>query len=83
MNKTTPEPPEMRPEYDFAKGVRGKHAKAYRAGHTVQVTTADGAVQETHFTLADGAVMIDPDLKTRFPDSESVNRALRKLVAAK
>jgi hypothetical protein len=23
-------------EYDFSKGVRGKHCKAYRKGHTVE-----------------------------------------------
>ena len=26
---------EMRPEYDFSQGVRGKHYKAYRAGTNV------------------------------------------------
>ena len=26
---------EMRPEYDFSKGVRGKHHQAYRAGTNV------------------------------------------------
>lgn len=29
---------EMRSEYDFSKGVRGKHAKDMLAGYTVQVT---------------------------------------------
>lgn len=71
----------MRDEYDFSRGVRGKHYRAYRAGHSVRVTKADGTVEERHFTLEDGAVMLDPDLRSRFPDSESVNRALRKLLA--
>ena len=61
-------------------GVRGKHYRAYRAGHTVRVTKADGTADERHFTLEDGAVMLDPDLKAWFPDSESVNRALRGLL---
>jgi hypothetical protein len=79
MTKTSAAEPadEMRAEYDFSGGVRGKHHRAYRAGHTVRVHKADGAVEERHFTLADGAVMIDPDLRDRFPDSASVNRALR------
>ena len=47
----------------------------------VRVTKADGTVEERHFTIEDGAVMLDPDLRARFPDSESVNRALRTLVA--
>ena len=77
-----PEPAdEMRGEYDFSRGVRGRHYRAYRAGHTIRVTRADGTVAERHFTLADGAVMLDPDLRPRFPDSESVNKALRSLAA--
>ena len=32
-----PMPDEMKEEYDFSQGVRGKHYKAYRAGHTVQI----------------------------------------------
>ena len=81
MNKPDDNTMEMRAEYDFSQGVRGKHYRAYRAGHTVQVTKKDGTVEERHFTMEDGAVMLDPDLKVRFPDSESVNRALRTLVA--
>jgi hypothetical protein len=72
---------EMREEYDFSQGVRGKHYRAYRAGHVVRVRKSDGSVEERHFTLQDGAVMLDPDLKAQFPDSESVNKALRALVA--
>lgn len=71
---------EMREEYDFSRGVRGKHYRAYREGHTVRVTRANETVVECHFTLEDGAVMLDPDLRARFPDSESVNKALRPLL---
>jgi hypothetical protein len=72
---------ELRAEYDFSQGVRGKHFRDYRAGHSVRVEKADGTVEEHHFTLADGAVMLDPDLRDRFPDSEAVNNALRSLAA--
>ena len=72
---------DMKDEYDFSGGVRGKHYRAYRAGHSVRVTKADGSVEEHYFTLEDGAVMLDPDLKTRFPDSDAVNKALRSLAA--
>ena len=71
----------LRAEYDFSQGVRGKHFRDYRAGHSVRVKKTDGSVEEHHFTLADGAVMLDPDLKARFPDSEAVNNALRSLAA--
>lgn len=71
---------EMRDEYDFSEGVRGKHYDAYRAGHSVRVQKSDGSVEERHFTLQDGAIMLDPDLRAQFPDSESVNKALRSLM---
>ena len=32
---------EMRPEYDFSQGVRGKHYQAYRAGTNVVFLEAD------------------------------------------
>jgi hypothetical protein len=51
---------EMRPEYDFSKGVRGKHHQAYREGTNV--------------------VFLEADLAVVFPDSASVNQALRLLV---
>ncbi len=70
---------EMREEYDFSQGVRGKHYQAYRAGHVVRVEKTDGSIEQRHFTLQEGAVMLDPDMKERFPDSESVNAALRSL----
>ncbi len=72
---------DMREEYDFSQGVRGKHYRAYRTGHVVRVRKSDGSVDERHFTLADGAVIVDPDLRKRYPDSEAVNKALRSLVA--
>jgi len=72
---------DMRPEYDFSAGVRGKHYLAYRQGHTVETHQADGAVIIQHFSLADGTVFIEPDVREYFPDTEAVNRALRGLIA--
>ena len=74
---------DMRPEYDFtnmAGGVRGKYHKAYRAGHTVKIHKADGTTLVQHFKLEDGAVMLEPDVREYFPDSEAVNTALRCLI---
>jgi len=51
---------EMRPEYDFSQGVRGKHYRAYQAGTNV--------------------VFLAPDIAAVFPNSASVNKALRLLV---
>ena len=72
---------DMREEYDFSGGVRGKHYKVYREGHTVHVHKSDGTTLVQYFTQEDGTVMLDPDIKAHFPDSESVNNALRSLLA--
>lgn len=73
----------MKSEYNFSnmKGaVRGKYYKAYRAGHKVEIRRADGAVLVQYFKLEEGAVMLEPDVKKYFPNSESVNKALRSLI---
>jgi hypothetical protein len=72
---------DMLPEYDFASGIRGKHYKSYRDGHKVKVHKSDGTTIIQYFTLEDGAVMLEPDVREYFPDSESVNKALRSLIA--
>jgi hypothetical protein len=52
-------PDEMRPEYDFTGGVRGRFFNEYQKGTNV--------------------VLLDPDVAEVFPDSTSVNEALRAL----
>ena len=52
---------DMRPEYDFSGGVRGKYVDRYRKGTNV--------------------VLLDPEVAAAFPDSTSVNDALRALLA--
>ena len=74
---------DLRPEYAFARmkgGVQGKYYKSYRAGHTVKVHKGDGTTTVQHFTLAEGAVLLEPDVHAHFPDSEAVNTALRCLI---
>lgn len=75
----------MRPEYDFkgmaGSDVRGKYHRAYSAGHRVEIHEADGTTTVQHFALEDGAVMLEPDVREYFPDSEAVNKALRGLIA--
>ncbi len=63
MKKTKRKPAkgEMRAEYDFSKGVRGKYAR--RIGRTTTL------------------VVLEPDVAEVFDTSESVNSALRALVA--
>ena len=47
------ESPEMLPEYAFKgkKGVRGKHYRFCRQGHTGRIHREDGTVSVRHFTL--------------------------------
>jgi len=73
---------EMLPEYDLSgkKGVRGKYYHAYQQGHTVRILQEDGNVIIQYFTLEEGAVLLAPDVRKYFPDSESVNQALRGLI---
>ena len=53
-------PTEMRAEYDFTGGIRGKYANRYRQGVN--------------------AILLEPELAEAFPDSKSVNDALRALL---
>jgi hypothetical protein len=73
---------DMLPEYNLTgkKGVRGKYYRAYRQGHTVRVLKEDGTTSLSYFTLEDGAVMLEPDVRAYFPDSQAVNAALRGLI---
>jgi hypothetical protein len=36
-------------EYDFSKGVRGKHHQAYRKGHSVTITLQEGTATTQEF----------------------------------
>ena len=71
---------EMRPEYDFLGGVRGKHAHLFREGYTVTIHKEDGTTEVKYFAPAD-VVVLAPDVREYFSDSESVNAALRSLIA--
>ena len=68
---------EMRPEYDFRGAVRGKHYKDLQKGYTVQIHKADGSSIVKHYIVAEGTVMLQPDVREYFPDADAVNQALR------
>jgi len=61
MKKAVPKrpDPDMREEYDFSGGVRGKYTARVAAGSNI--------------------VVLEPDVAEIFPDSASVNEALRAL----
>jgi hypothetical protein len=50
-NYTSPQLDEddLLPEYDFSKGVRGKHHQAYRQGHSVTISHKDGTTTTQDF----------------------------------
>lgn len=67
----------MREDYDFSQGTRGKHAKALRNGHTTVIHQSDGST----VTRESRPIILAPDVQAYFPDTESVNQALRGLIA--
>jgi hypothetical protein len=71
---------EMRKEYDFSKAERGKFYRPLDKGYKVHVHQSDGTVVVNHFTLAEGTVLLAPDVREYFSDAQSVNEALRSLI---
>ncbi|MCX7043901.1 MAG: hypothetical protein NTX50_00250 [Candidatus Sumerlaeota bacterium] len=72
---------DMLPEYDFSGGVRGKHYRAMQQGYTVTIHKIDGSTTVKRYPPAKGIIQLDPDVRRHFPDSESVNTALRSLIS--
>jgi hypothetical protein len=70
---------EMLAEYDFRgqKGVRGKYYKALKEGHKTIIHKTDGSIVVKETKL----IALAPDVQEYFPDAESVNEALRGLIA--
>ena len=71
---------DMRAEYNFTGGVRGKHYHAMQAGYTITIHKADGTTVTKEVKPTVGAVVLEPDVREYFPDSASVNAALRSLI---
>ncbi len=70
----------MRAEYEFKGGVRGKHHHAMQAGYTITIHKADGTRVIKEVRPKGGGVILEPDVRQYFPDSESVNATLRSLI---
>lgn len=69
----------MREEYDFRgkQGVLGKYYKALQKGHTTIIHKSEGSIIITETR----PIFLDEDVRKYFPDSASVNNALRGLIA--
>jgi len=59
------------------KGVRGKYYRARQQGYSIRIHNEAGTVTEQHFGPT---ITLDPEVGIYFPDSESVNKALRSLI---
>lgn len=70
----------MLPEYDFRgqKPIRGKYYLGRQQGYIVRIENEDGTITEKYYGPT---VTLAPDVAAYFPDSESVNNALRTLIA--
>ena len=71
---------EMRAEYNFSNAERGKFYRPLDKGYKVHVRQSDGTKIVNHYTLAEGTVLLAPDVREYFSDSEAVNEALRSLI---
>ncbi len=69
---------DMRPEYDFSSGVRGKHYQAYRAGTNVVFLDSDIAEVFSDSASVNQALRLLVKLaKTRVSASSRPNKALQ------
>jgi hypothetical protein len=71
---------DIRPEYDFSQGQRGKHYRAMQQGYTMTIQQADGSTLIKEVKAPPGVVVLDADVQAYFPDSNAVNEALRALI---
>ncbi len=72
---------EMRPEYDFSGGIRGKYARQLKEnGYIIRFYHTDGTFSERR-VLGKKTVVFDADVWKYFSTSEAVNHALRTLIS--
>ena len=80
MKRTKKKNDEMSSDYDFSKAERGKFYRPLDKGYKVHIHQSDGTEVINHYTLAEGTVLLAPDVREYFTDSETVNEALRSLI---
>jgi hypothetical protein len=72
---------DIRDEYDFSAGERHVAYRSLDRGYTIREERADGTVLETQVPPRGEVIILDGDVRKYFPDSDSVNRALRSIIA--
>ena len=68
---------DMRDDYDFSDGSKGKYRHFSGQARILKVQHPDGSVT---VETVPPAIELDPDVRQYFPNSEAVNRALRGLI---
>jgi hypothetical protein len=70
----------MKPHYDFSKAEKPNYAERFRNGAIITVKSLDGSQHKR--IEAKSLVILDADVSKVFPDTKSVNTALRHLIQA-
>lgn len=73
---------DMLPEYDFSKGVRGKHHAKFQEGVSVTVYTPNKVTVQRFIKNQDRLVRLAPDVAKVFGDAKSVNDTLRRVITS-
>ncbi|EIC23703.1 hypothetical protein [Thiorhodovibrio frisius] len=68
--------------YEFSRGVWGKHYRKMREGYQITIHQKDGGTVVKEYLMPPTAVVLEPDVFTRFPNSDAVNEALRRLMSS-
>ncbi|MBS9388853.1 MAG: hypothetical protein HEQ33_08150 [Dolichospermum sp. WA123] len=74
---------DLKEEYDLSQlknPIRGKYSQRYQQGYSVTIHHEDGTTTVEHFPKQNDIIILDPDVKQYFPNSESVNSTLRSLI---
>ncbi len=74
---------DIRPEYDFSKGIRGRHARKANEGILITVYSANEKTVKKYFREQKTLVTLEPDVAKVFKDARGVNAALRRIISAK
>ncbi|MBD2568525.1 hypothetical protein [Anabaena lutea] len=74
---------DLKEEYDLSQlknPIRGKYYQQYQEGYSVTIHHEDRTTTVENFPKQNDIIVLDPDVKQYFPDSESVNSTLRSLI---
>ena len=74
---------DLRPEYNFSKGTRGRYAKKTNEGILITVYSPNKRTANKAFRERQTLITLEPDVARIFKDAREVNAALRHMMTAK